>query len=147
MLTFDDCVRFANEHIICSLATCDGDQPRVRMLAMWFADKFGFYFSTTNAKELCRELAAKPKAEACFYSWPKGRLGHEGTSDIGKMLRASGDVAFLDDPDLKERLLNERPFLRPNAKKQVIFRIENGEARFWTSENSESESAVEITRF
>jgi len=147
VLAFDDCVRFANERVICSLATCDGDQPRVRMLAMWFADKTGFYFSTMNTKELYRQLTARPKAEACFYSWPKGRLGHEGTSDIGKMLRASGDVAFLNDSDLKQRLLNERPFLRPNAKKQVIFRIQNGEARFWTSEISERESAVEIVRF
>jgi uncharacterized pyridoxamine 5'-phosphate oxidase family protein len=114
---------------------------------MWFADKTGFYFSTTNTKELYRQLTARPKAEACFYSSPKGRFGHEGTSDIGKMLRASGDVAFLNDSDLKQRLLNERPFLRPNAKKQVIFRIQNGEARFWTSENSERESAVEIVRF
>jgi pyridoxamine 5'-phosphate oxidase len=147
VLTFDDCVRFANEHMICSLATCDGDQPRVRMLGMWFADKTGFYFSTTNKKKLYRELTATPKAEVCFYAWPKGRLGHEGTSDIGKMLRASGDVAFLDDPDLKQRLLNERPFLRPNAKKQVIFRIQNGEARFWTSEDSEHESAIEPAHF
>ena len=147
MLTFDDCVRFANDNIICSLATCDSDQPRVRMLAMWFADKTGFYFSTTNTKELYQELTARPKAEACFYSWPKDRLGHEGISDIGKMLRASGDVAFLDDPGLKQRLLTERPFLRPHAKKQVIFRIQNGEARFWTSENSERESAVERVWF
>ena len=147
MLNFEDCIRFANEHMICSLATCDGDQPRVRMLGMWFADKTGFLFSTTKTKQLYRELSARPKAEVCFYSWPKGPLGDEGTSDIGKMLRASGDVAFLDDPDLRQRLFNERPFLRPNAQNQIIFRIQNGEARFWTSEDSEREAIIETARF
>jgi uncharacterized pyridoxamine 5'-phosphate oxidase family protein len=117
------------------------------MLGMWFADKAGFYFATTKTKRLYRELTARPKAEACFYSRPKGPLGHEGSSDIGKMLRVSGEVTFVDEPDFKERLLKERPFLRPNAKNQVIFRIQNGEARFWTSEDSERESLIEIARF
>jgi pyridoxamine 5'-phosphate oxidase len=147
MLNFEDCIRFANEHMICSVATCDGDQPRVRMLGMWFADKTGFYFSTTKTKQIYRQLTTRPKAEVCFYAPPEGPLGQEGSTGIGKMMRASGDVAFLDDTDLKQRLLKERPFLRPNAENQVIFRIQNGEARFWTSEDSGRESTVERARF
>ena len=144
---FDDCVRFANQHIICSVATCDRDQPRVRMLGMWFADARGFYFSTVKTKKIFRELTANQKAEVCFYAPPKGPLGQEGTTDIGTMMRASGDVRFLDDANLKERLLNERPFLRPHADDQVIFRVQNGEATFWTSADSGRESAIERIRF
>jgi uncharacterized pyridoxamine 5'-phosphate oxidase family protein len=114
---------------------------------MWFADKTGFYFSTTKTKQIYRELTTRPKAEVCFYARPKGRLGQEGITDIGKMMRASGEVVFLDDPDLRQRLLKERPFLRSNARNQVIFRIQNGEARFWTSEDSERESTIETARF
>lgn len=133
--------------MICSVATCDEAQPRVRMLGMWFADETGFYFSTTKTKQLYRQLTTSLKAEVCFYAPQKGSLGEEGSSDIGKMMRASGKVAFLDDPGLKQRLFDERPFLRQNAKNEVIFRIQNGEARFWTSEDSGRESTVDTTRF
>jgi pyridoxamine 5'-phosphate oxidase len=144
---FDDCVRFANQHMICSVATCDREQPRVRMLGMWFADTQGFYFSTVKTKKIFRELTANRKAEVCFYTPPQGPLGQEGSTDIGTMMRASGDVVFLDDVNLTERLLEERPFLRPHADDQVIFRIQNGEATFWTSADSGRESALERIRF
>jgi hypothetical protein len=49
--------------------------------------------------------------------------------------------------NLTERLLEERPFLRPHADDQVIFRIQNGEATFWTSADSGRESALERIRF
>jgi uncharacterized pyridoxamine 5'-phosphate oxidase family protein len=147
MANFDDCVHFANQHMICSLATCDREQPRVRMLGMWFADKRGLYFSTVKTKKIYRELTANRKAEACFYAPPKGPLGQEGSTDIGTMMRASGDVVFLEDPNLKEQLLEQRPFLRPHADDQVIFRIQNGEATFWTSADSGRESALERIRF
>lgn len=53
-------------------------------------------------------------------------------TDIRNVMRASGAVTFLDDPKLKERFLEERPFLRPNAENIVIFRVEKGDAWFWT---------------
>jgi uncharacterized pyridoxamine 5'-phosphate oxidase family protein len=67
--------------------------------------------------------------------------------DIGKVLRASGTVAFLGDPELKERLLEKRPFLRPNAENIAIFRVEKGEAWFWTFVDSGHESAIERIKY
>lgn len=116
------------------------------MLRMWFADETGFYFSTTKAKQLYRQLTTSLKAEVASMPHKKVHL-EEGSSAIGKMMRASGKVAFLDDPGLKQRLFDERPFLRQSAKNQVIFRIQNGEARFWTSEASGRESTVNTARF
>jgi uncharacterized pyridoxamine 5'-phosphate oxidase family protein len=117
------------------------------MLGMWFADTQGFYFSTVKTKKIFRELRANRKAEVCFYAPPRGPFGQEGSTDIGTMMRASGDVVFLDDANLKERLLAERSFLRSHAEDQVIFRIQNGEATFWTSADSGLESALERIRF
>ena len=114
-MDFDECIQFATEHPLCAAATVDGDQQRDRMLGMWFATKEGFYFSTAKVKAMCRQLTANHKVELCFYAPPKHPPGEGGTMDIGKVLRASGVVAFLDDPKLKERLLEERPFLRPTA--------------------------------
>jgi uncharacterized pyridoxamine 5'-phosphate oxidase family protein len=60
---------------------------------------------------------------------------------IGTMLRISGEVEFLNDAKLKERVLNERPFLKNfgltiNSPGLIIFRIHHGKAHFWTMENN-----------
>lgn len=34
-------------------------------MLMWFADKTGFYCHTATAKNLCKQLKANPKVEAC----------------------------------------------------------------------------------
>jgi len=127
-----DCIKFANENPVCSLATMEGDQPRVRMLGLWFADESGFYFQTSTTKELHGHMEANPKVEACFYR-------HEGM--IGTMLRVAGNARFVTDVRYRERVMKDRPFLEgygltadhPNL---CIFRIRHGEAYFWTMENN-----------
>ena len=74
MANFEDCVRFANQHMICSVATCDREQPRVRMLGMWFADTRGFYFSTVKTKKIFQELTANRRAEGAFMPRHEARL-------------------------------------------------------------------------
>jgi len=131
-MTIHDCIGFTNENPICYLATAENDQPRVRALGFWFADESGFYFQTGSAKEFPHQLEKNPKTEVCFYK-------HEGM--IGTMLRISGEVEFLKDTKLKERVLNERPFLKNfgltiNSPGLIIFRIPHGKAHFWTMENN-----------
>jgi uncharacterized pyridoxamine 5'-phosphate oxidase family protein len=53
------------------------------------------------------------------------------------MLRITGSIEFLDDIDLREKLLNDRPFLKDfgmtkESKNLVMFRIPHGKAQFWT---------------
>ena len=60
-MNFEECIQFANEHPICSIATVDGDQPRVRMFGMWFADKYGFYFGTMKTGNIYQQLTVNPK--------------------------------------------------------------------------------------
>jgi hypothetical protein len=90
---------------------------------------------------------ANHKVELRFYAPPGRPPGEGGTMDIGKVMRASGVVAFLEDPKLKERLLEERPFLRPTAENIAIFRVEKGDAWFWTFSDSGRESAIERISF
>lgn len=131
-MTLQDCIQFANANPLCSLATVENDQPRVRILGFWFADETGFYFQTSTIKEIPGQLKANPKAEVCFYH-------HEGM--IGTMLRVSGTVEFLDEPFYKEKALIDRPFLKnfgitENSPKLTLFRIAHGRAHFWTMENN-----------
>lgn len=127
-----DCIKFTNENPVCSLATVDKNQPRVRMIGFWFADETGFYFQTSTMKEIPHQLEANPNIEACFYK-------HEGI--IGTMLRISGKVEFLTEAKYKEKALNDRPFLKSfgltiDSPGLSLFRIVHGEAHFWTMENN-----------
>ncbi len=132
MKTIQDCIDFANENKVCFLATTEGDQPRVRALGFWFADETGFYFQTGSIKTMYKQLIVNPKVEACFYH-------REDT--IGMMLRVAGEIEFISDYKLKERVLIERPFLKEfgltiESPGLIIFRIAHGEAHFWTMENN-----------
>ena len=127
-----DCIKFANENPVCSLATVENDEPRVRLLGFWFADESGFYFQTSTVKEIPHQLEKNPNAEACFY--------HQA-EPLGTMMRVSGKVEFITDKTLKERALNDRPFLRSfgltvDSPELTIFRIAHGKAHFWTMENN-----------
>jgi pyridoxamine 5'-phosphate oxidase len=131
-MDINDCIKFANEVKLCFLATVESDQPRVRALGFWFADETGFYFQTGDLKQFYRQLKINPKTELCFYK-------HENPT--GTMLRIAGKVEFIDDVKLKEKVLQERPFLKSfgltiNSPGLIIFRVSHGEAHFWTMENN-----------
>lgn len=131
-MTLHDCIQFTNENPICSFATIENNKPRVRILGFWFSDESGFYFQTSEVKEIPAQLRANPWAEACFYK-------HSGM--IGTMLRISGKVEFLDDPFLKEKVIADRQFLKsfgltPESPELTIFRISHGHAHFWIMENN-----------
>jgi uncharacterized pyridoxamine 5'-phosphate oxidase family protein len=68
-------------------------------------------------------------------------------------LRAAGEVEFLNDPALKAKVLEDRPFLKnmgietPDDPRLAIFRIHKGEAFFWSMEFSGRESEIERIKF
>jgi uncharacterized pyridoxamine 5'-phosphate oxidase family protein len=127
-LQFDDCIKFSNDNPSSYIATTEGDQPRVRGMLMWFADKTGFYYNTGATKDLYKQLQANPKVELCFFD-PK--------SQNLKMMRVTGKAEFVNDIDLRERLVAERPFLKQmgltaESPGLILFRVPKGEAFFWT---------------
>ncbi|NYB27455.1 MAG: pyridoxamine 5'-phosphate oxidase family protein [Methanobacteriaceae archaeon] len=128
-----DCIKFANETPVCYLATAEGDQPRVRALGFWFADETGFYFQIGAVKDMYGQLQKNNKVEACFW-----QPDEEST---GTMLRVAGEIEFIEDPELKKKVIKDRPFLKEfgltvNHPGLVIFRIARGEAYFWTMETN-----------
>jgi pyridoxamine 5'-phosphate oxidase len=132
-LNFEDCIKFANNYPVAYLATVDEkDQPHVRALAMWYADKTGFYFQSGTMKELYGQLKKNPQSEVCFFN---------NKSEGGLMLRVTGEVEFLDDPKMKEKVIEDRQFLKVMGLTSaspglVIFRIAKGIAHFWTMETN-----------
>ncbi len=137
-----DCVKFANENPVTYIGTVEGDQPRVRAFAMWFADKTGFYYHTGTTKEVCKQLKKNPKVELCFYKPGEA---------AGMMMRITGKVEFLEDTVLMGRLLQDRPWLNdvmktaPGNVKIAIFRVAHGEGYFWTmADNLREQQAPHI---
>jgi uncharacterized pyridoxamine 5'-phosphate oxidase family protein len=140
MKTIKDCIDFANANPVCTLATVEGDRPRVRVLQFWYADPTGFYFQTGNTKDIAPHLRANPHAEACFYN--------NDVTMNAVVVRVAGRVEFLTDRAWKERVLEERPFLREmgmtaEGDALVIFRIPHGEALYWTmAENLKPKESI-----
>jgi pyridoxamine 5'-phosphate oxidase len=129
-----NCIDFANEVKVCFLATVEEDQPRVRALGFWYADETGFYFQTGAIKNFYQQLKKNPKTEVCFYQ-------HNGQDKTGTTLRIAGEVEFLTDKNLKEKVMAERPFLlkfglTSDSPGLIIFRISHGQAHFWTMKDN-----------
>lgn len=135
---------FANANPVPYVATVEGDQPRVRAFAMWYADETGFYFHTASTKDVCQQLQTNPKLELCFYDPGDGQ-------GAGRQLRVEGTAEFLDDPSLAERLYEARPWLRAitgeGDARLAIFRVAHGTAWFWTMAANMRERDQERVRF
>ena len=139
-VTTQECIEFANEHPVCWMATVEGDQPRVRTFLLWRANENGFYFETFEPKDVYEQLEKNPKVEICFFN---------AASDLenAKTMRIAGEVEFLDDPELKKQLLEERPFLQEAAPVLEIFRLNSGEGFFWTMADFLKEKGIEHVTF
>ncbi len=83
--------------------------------------------------------------ELCFYNYEGGGLG--------EVMRVSGEIEFVNDLELKARLIQERPFFKvigiqkPDDPLFVLFRVNKGEAFFWTMADNMKESEIEKIRF
>jgi len=142
-MDYRDCIKFITEsQAACTLCTIDGDQPRGRgMVPLWVKDD-GIYFTTAASKNLYTQLCANSKVELCFV-----------TLQPIKHLRIAGQVEFVEDPALREKALEERPFLKDlglntaDDKNFILFRVSNGEAHFWTWEDNLKEADIPRIRF
>jgi pyridoxamine 5'-phosphate oxidase len=144
-MNFQDCIKFATENAVCFLATMDGDQPRVRGLALWAANEQGFYFTILSPKALRKQLQANPKVEICFYNNPSDLMD-------AKQMRVTGKVEFVNDPELQKKAADEGAFLDPIAGQPLgslwqVIRIRTGEACFWTLADTLKEPTLEKIRF
>ena len=99
-MTLSDCIKFARENTLCTVATIEGDQPRARIFMLWRANDSGFYLCTGTPKPVYKQLMANPRTELCFY-----KPGPDPTA-LGIMMRVAGRVEFVNDNKLREELLN-----------------------------------------
>lgn len=119
-----------------SLATVDGNLPRVRNMLLYKADAEGIIFHSSIVKDLYKQITANPNVELCF---------RDDARNI--QVRISGSLEIVDNNDLKDEISNHpsRAFLqgwRSSGSLQdfydsfVVFRMKDGKAVVWTMETN-----------
>ena len=129
-MTKEDILEFVTKNPVCSLATIDGNQPRVRTIMLYKADENGIIFCTGRDKAVHKQLQANPAAELCFYN-----------AEQGLQVRIEGAVEMLDDLELKKNIVEAFTFLKPWVESQgyevmICYRLKNGRALTWTMETN-----------
>ncbi|HUU20360.1 MAG TPA: pyridoxamine 5'-phosphate oxidase family protein [Sedimentisphaerales bacterium] len=129
-MTKEKILEFVTKNPVFSLATIDGNQPRVRTIMLYKADENGIIFCTGRDKAVHKQLQANPAAELCFYN-----------AEQGLQVRIEGTVEMLDDLELKKKIVEAFSFLKPWVESQgyevmICYRLNNARAVTWTMETN-----------
>ncbi len=127
-----ECIKFAAENPICSLATLDAsdvNRPHVRTVFLWQADESGFYFVLFSSKSVSQQVKAHPHVELCFQNHP---------TDISeaKQLRINGQMDLLQNRELQEKASHDRNILNTlagdgNEANIEVYRLSDYKMKFW----------------
>lgn len=103
------------------LATCDGDQARVRPFGTIDLFKGKLYIQTGAKKEVSRQIKKNPKVELCAF-------------DGECWLRLSGTLELDNDREARVHMLESYPELKrmydPDDGNTEVFFFKNGKAVF-----------------
>lgn len=99
-MSFDDVRQLVLDSGMGFVATCDGDQPRVRAMMPILLDDGRLLAATFPRTPKVAQIAKNPKVEVCFVD---RKLSH---------CRFEGKAGVSEDKALKEELWNKQPMLR-----------------------------------
>lgn len=105
----NDMLDFIRRHPACTIATCEGDQARARIIMTYRVDEGGIVFITGSKKDFNRQLLANPKIELCYYD-----------PESMRTLRVAGRAKALADEALKAEIIDAFSFLKPIAEEQGL---------------------------
>jgi len=119
-------LEFLNANPTCYLATSISNKPYIRAMRMVSADEKGLIFQTVDGKDLPKQMMENPSVEVCFYNMKEN-----------VQIRVAGKATLLEDLDLKKKIAEQRPFLKPLIEKKgfdvmPVFRIVDCVACTWT---------------
>ncbi|HEY94463.1 MAG TPA: pyridoxamine 5'-phosphate oxidase family protein [Dehalococcoidia bacterium] len=111
------------------MATVEGNQPRVRAMGIPKADENGIIIQTWTIKDIHQQVVNNPQIELCFNDMK-----------AGIQVRVSGKAEIIDDIEAKEKMVEERPFMKPTVEKHgidvvALYRLK-GKATIWTRDKN-----------
>lgn len=112
---------FLTEAGLFFLATCDGDQPKLRPLGAHFEMDGKILFGVGDFKDVYRQLIANPKTEIV------------AAKPDGHWMRYTGKAVFETDPKYAEAALEATPDLKAiyneeTGHKMMMFHLEDATA-------------------
>ena len=129
-MTKEEVLEFAEKNPVFSLATIEGDKPRVRLIMLAMVNENGLVFTTGRDKAVNKQMTANPAIEMCFYN-----------ADEGRQVRIEGTAEPLDDIELKKKIVEKFEFLKPWVESEgyevlAPYRVKNAKATTWTMETN-----------
>ncbi len=127
-MTKEEIFEFINENPVFFLATCEGNEPRVRAIQVYSADARGIIFNTRKSKNLHKQLMSNPSVEMCFYN-EKDSI----------QVRIRGKVQLVQDSKFKAEAVRKLPaaesiILNEGPDGLAVYRFTEGRARVWKME-------------
>lgn len=121
MNNIEKIAKFLDDSHIYYLATCEGNQPRVRPFGTALIYNNKLYIQTGKIKSVSKQIAENPNAEICAFK-------------DGRWLRISGRLVNDDDRSVKTAMLDKIPDLRAmynedDGNMQMLY-FENATATF-----------------
>jgi len=130
-MTRDEVVRRLRENTFGFLATAENGEPRVRGMMHYITRTGDIVFHTSSAKDVGRQLIEGAPVEYCVYD-----------QKTGVQIRVRGIVVRMDDPELVNAMIADRPFLaraletEGAASSLVVARLARARATWWTMERN-----------
>jgi uncharacterized pyridoxamine 5'-phosphate oxidase family protein len=111
------------------MATVEGNRPHVRGIRIYSADEDGILIQTWKIKDIHHQVIENPEIELCF-------------NDFKEMIqvRVSGRAEIKEDPTLKQKVVADRPFMKPTVDAKgydvvALYRLK-GRATVWTMDDN-----------
>jgi general stress protein 26 len=89
-----------DNYLYANLATCDGDQPRVRTVSPIVEDDMSIWVTTRSTSRKVKQLRENPKICLAFVEPPDG----------DKAVTVIGEAQIIPDIEKKKRVWNLAPF-------------------------------------
>jgi general stress protein 26 len=89
-----------NNYLHANLATCDGDQPRVRIVSPVVEDNMSIWVTTRSTSRKVRQLRDNPKVCLAFVEPPDG----------DKAVTVIGEAQIIPDSEKRRRIWQLAPF-------------------------------------
>ena len=121
-------IAFIRSNPLFFLATCEGDQARVRGIMLHRIDEDGnILFTVGKNKAVCQQLRSNPNIECCFYA-------------NETQIRLCGELTESEDQNLKQEIIEARPFMKPwieaaGFEVMVVFILTKCRATWWNADN------------
>jgi len=137
-MTHQDILDFVAQNPICSFATTDKEQPRVRAFLSNIIEN-QIYFTSSTHKSVGKQILKNQKVELCYLA-----------SDFSKMLRITTTIKLVDNKKMKQDFIDERDYLKGFSADDpsfLLLTLSNSVARFWTLGDNMKEDEVEEVLF